>query len=254
MPAMRMPPESCSTARQVCRHPRLIENTERRGPRPVESGMQAREGRHSRHILIYGPPGGGIHRRSVPGAPRTASRFSTTTLSLDVALRLVDFGSKECWELVDTLAGRASRCGWSSRRRCRVNAGVRTRSTEDTSLVSCKQPRMPAPRSPWCNSGRRAPSWDSEWSGRLEPGPARCGRVARLGRLLDSDGLETPINDDDLSITTAISPQQNRRRGQSDPTDHPPPAAKPMPASRTPTPATSWRGFGPSNRQGLLLR
>src|SRR5687768_18551067 len=60
-------------------------------------------GRRPHHILIYGPPAAGkltVARSLVEGY---GVKLLDNHLTLDVALRLFPFGTKECWELVDRL-------------------------------------------------------------------------------------------------------------------------------------------------------
>jgi len=162
--------------------------------------MQARGGGSSRHVLIYGPPAAGKLTVAQSLATNYGFKVLDNHLSLDVALRLFDFGTNECWELVDRLRvellGAAGRAGVDvvstlvfAHPSDRGHVSRLVRATEDAgALVSFVQLR-PA----------RA-VLEQRVAGSSRAGTRKVQDVARLARLLDNYDLETPINDDDLSI------------------------------------------------------
>lgn len=157
-------------------------------------------GRCPRHILIYGPPAAGKLTVARCLAARYDLKLLDNHLTLDVALRLFSFGTKECWELVERMrldlleaAGRAglnvvSTLVFSHPDDRGHISRLLEASDRAGAVMSFVQLR---PRRPVLEERVIQPS---------RQGTRKVGDVAVLGRMLEKYDLLTPINEDDFSI------------------------------------------------------
>ena len=157
-------------------------------------------GRCPRHILIYGPPAAGKLTVATCLAERYDMKLLDNHLTLDVALRLFSFGTKECWELVERmrldLLGAAGRAGLDvvstlvfSHPGDRGHVGRLLEASDSagaaTTFVQLRPPR------PVLEERVMRPSLQ---------GTRKVRDVAVLGRMLEQYDLLTPIHEDDFSI------------------------------------------------------
>jgi hypothetical protein len=163
-----------------------------------------------RHILIYGPPAAGKLTVARCLAGRYNLKLLDNHLTLDVALRLFSFGTKDCWELVERMrldlleaAGRAglnvvSTLVFSHPDDRGHISRLLEASDRAGAVMSFVQLR---PRRPVLEERVIQPS---------RQGTRKVGDVAVLGRMLEKYDLLTPINEDDFSIDNS---EASRRGG-----------------------------------------
>ena len=173
---------------------------------PVESVMAEVGRRSPHHILIYGPPAAGKLTVARSLADGYAMKLLDNHLTLDVALRLFPFGTKECWELVDRLRldlfGAAARAGLDV-----VSTLVYSHPDDDDHIARLVQASETAgavmafvqllpPRS----------VLELRVTQPSRRGTRKVSTVATLGRMLEKYDLLTPIHDEDISIDNSELP------------------------------------------------
>ena len=153
-----------------------------------------------RHVLLYGPPAAGKLTVARCLAERYAMKLLDNHITLDPALRLFPFGTRECWELVERLrldllvaAGRArldvvSTLVFSHPGDRRHVDRLVEASESAGAVMSFVQLRPPRP------------VLETRVVDPSRQGTRKVRDVAALGRILDAHDLITPIHDDDFSI------------------------------------------------------
>jgi hypothetical protein len=157
-------------------------------------------GRCARHVLIYGPPAAGKLTVATCLAERYGMKLLDNHLTLDVALRLFPFGTKECWQLVERmrldLLGAAGSAGLDvvstlvfshpgDRGHVDRLLEASDRAGAITTFVQLRPPRQVLEQRV------------------IQPsrhGTRKVRDVAALGRMLDRHDFRTPIHDHDFSI------------------------------------------------------
>lgn len=157
-------------------------------------------GRCPRHILIYGPPAAGKLTVARFLAERYDVKLLDNHLTLDVALRLFSFGTKECSELVERmrldLLEAAGRAGLSvvstlvfSHPGDRGHIGRLLEASDKAGAVMSfvqLRPLLPVLEERVIQPSRQ--------------GTRKVQDVAMLGRMLETYDLMSPIHEDDFSI------------------------------------------------------
>jgi hypothetical protein len=165
--------------------------------------------RPPRHVLIYGPPGAGKLTVARCVVEHYGMKLLDNHLTLDVALRLFPFGTKECWELVDRmrldLLASAARAGLDvvstlvfSHPDDRGHVARLAGASENAGAVMSFVQLLP-----------RRSVLEFRVTQPSRQGTRKVRDVAALGRLLETFDLETRIHDEDLSIDNSeLSPEE----------------------------------------------